>query len=163
MVLGCIGDDLLLRPKAAEDQVFCRNLYTATRAWEFAGTGLPQEAIAQLLAGQFDAQTQFFRTQHPNAQHAIIQQHGEDIGLFYVDDSSPHMHLLELSIVPDRQGRGIGTQVLPAARDTAHAAGRSMSLSVAKHNPAQNLYARLGFGVTGDTGTHWTMECPVPD
>jgi ribosomal protein S18 acetylase RimI-like enzyme len=163
MVFDVIGDDLLLRPKAANDQDFCCNLYTATRAWEFAGTGLPQAAIAQLLAGQFDAQTQFFDSQHPNAQHGIIQQGGVDIGLFYLDDSGPHMHLLELSIVPDRQGRGIGTQVLSAARDTAHGAGRSMSLSVAKHNPAQNLYARLGFDVTGDTGTHWTMKCPVPD
>lgn len=71
---------------------------------------------------------------------------------------TPFVEVLEIQIDPEFQGRGLGTAVLTDTLGQAHQTGFSVRLQVLLKNRAKALYERLGFVVTGETGTHYTTE-----
>ncbi len=71
------------------------------------------------------------------------------VGMMFVDEEA---HVTTVAVAPERQGRGIGTQImlgaLRIAREEGHA--RHVSLEVAVGNErAQALYRRFGFVPVG--------------
>lgn len=84
----------------------------------------------------------------------------EDVARGYVGiESQPgEFWLRELVILPEFQGKGLGTAVLRRMQENAAAQNIPIRLQVLKANRAQQLYSRLGFRVSGSTGTHVQME-----
>ena len=66
----------------------------------------------------------------------------------------------DIELVPEVRNQGIGTAVLRAVLMLAEQEGRAVELLVLKHNPAQRLYARLGFRVIADDGARLAMRAP---
>src|SRR5215510_15070285 len=63
-----------------------------------------------------------------------------------------------ICIVPERQNRGIGTEVIRSAIAEAETQKMPLYLSVLKVNPARRLYERLGFAVIEETEHHFRMK-----
>ena len=80
---------------------------------------------------------------------------GLAVGLLRVSERESAVFIDQVEIVPDYQGRGIGTALI----NDLLARGRPVDLGVLKVNvDARRLYERLGFRVTGDTETHYHMR-----
>lgn len=105
--------------------------------------------------------TQIELTQKDMAEHladmSIIQYEGKDIGLFtfYCDDMGD-AYIDTFAILPEYQGKGIGTQILLDVLEENK--GVRIYLKTYKENPARNLYRRVGFRKYDETETHWLME-----
>jgi GNAT superfamily N-acetyltransferase len=72
----------------------------------------------------------------------------------YVDENDPAIaHLISVFVAPPWRGRGLGREVSAAVVDWARERGcRRALLNVADWNePAREVYASLGFAVTGRT------------
>jgi ribosomal protein S18 acetylase RimI-like enzyme len=76
--------------------------------------------------------------------YAVVEESGRPVGYVCVRHESEYDFVEEIALLPEAQGRGIGTQLL---REILAAARRPVRLSVFVSNPAQTLYARLGFEV----------------
>ena len=66
--------------------------------------------------------------------------------------------LQQLFVVPERQGAGLGTQVLKDLLRRWEPTGKPIVLTVLKNNPARRLYERLGFAVVGEVGVKFEMR-----
>jgi ribosomal protein S18 acetylase RimI-like enzyme len=66
--------------------------------------------------------------------------------------------MTNIEVLPDWQGKGIGTTVIQRMIEGAQKAEKPFRLQVFKVNPARKLYERLGFIKTGETETHIQME-----
>ncbi|MEQ4204507.1 GNAT family N-acetyltransferase [Actinopolymorpha sp. B9G3] len=88
----------------------------------------------------------------------IVEEWGDPIGYLCVLHQEDLDFLEELALVPQAQGRGIGTHLLRRILEKAHRRRVPVRLSVFADNPARNLYARLGFGVVGGEHPRVTME-----
>jgi ribosomal protein S18 acetylase RimI-like enzyme len=66
--------------------------------------------------------------------------------------------VLDIALLPEWRGRGIGTALMRAVCEETAAAGKAVSVAVEKFNRAQTLYRRLGFRETQDEGIYWFME-----
>lgn len=140
---------LRLRPvDAVRDTPWLAALYAATRAAEVAAFGWPPPAQRAFLDLQFRLQALQHAALHPKADDAVVMLHGDDIGRLRVDRAAPRWHLVDVALLPARQGQGLGQALLVALCDAADAAARGIDLSVRRDNPgAARLYARLGFVV----------------
>jgi ribosomal protein S18 acetylase RimI-like enzyme len=88
----------------------------------------------------------------------IVEERGQAIGYLCVLHEEDHDFIEEIALLPQAQGRGIGTHVLRQVLCAASLRHVPVRLSVFAENPARNLYARLGFVVTGGEHPRVTME-----
>ncbi|KNG93141.1 hypothetical protein ATO11_13460 [Pseudaestuariivita atlantica] len=153
---------MTVRPVTDADDAFLFALYAESRAQEMAQTGWSAEATRDFLKSQFALQKRGYATSYPGATYTILQVDGIDGGRLTVDRQSDCLRLIDLLIASEWQGRGLGTDILRALMHEAQGGKVPLRLSVAKGNPVQQLYARLGFRVTGDIGQYWAMEW-MPD
>lgn len=88
--------------------------------------------------------------------YQVIVVDGQDAGRLSVDAYDTYLYLNNIQILPEFQGRGLGTQII---RDMLTSAGdRSVKLRVLRGNPAKRLYERLGFKVVRESEERFWME-----
>lgn len=139
--------DVTLRPETADDTAFLRRLYAHHRAEELAHTNWPVEMRERFLDSQFDLQRTHFTTQFPDCDWLIVLRGrsgatARPVGRLYLDRTATPWHLVDISLVPELRGKGVGSALLAWIMASAPA----IDLHVARDNPrAEALYRRLGF------------------
>lgn len=152
-----------LRPVRAEDEPFLFDLYCSTRQAELAAWGWDPAQQAVFLRLQFQAHEQFYRTQGAAADQQIVLVAGEPVGRRIVLRGADEIRLADIALLPAWRNAGLGTTLIGQVLAEAAERGLPVRLRVALGNPAQRLYTRLGFAVTGRTDTDWQMEArPAP-
>ena len=136
---------LSYRPITIEDMDFLYRLYISTRAEEMSHVPWDDQQKAVLLRQQFDAQHHQYRENYPNADFLVLVVDGKDAGRLYVAYDPDEVRVIDISLLSEFRGRGIGGSVLRGVLDKA--GDRRVILHVLSSNPAIRLYKRLGFEV----------------
>ena len=151
--------EVVLRPVTPEDEPFLRRVYASTRAEELAPVPWTDEQKRAFCDLQFAAQDSHYRATWPGATYDVVVVDGEPAGRLWQVSAADEVHVLDVAILPEFRGRGIGTRLLRDVLDGAAATGRYASISVEKFNHrARALYERLGFAVVDETGVYERME-----
>ena len=90
--------------------------------------------------------------------YAVVEESGRPVGYVCVIHRSECDFIEEIALLPEVQGRGIGTRVILDILQAARQRGVPVRLSVFVSNPAQALYARLGFKVLRIEDPRMAME-----
>ena len=105
--------DVTLRPVREEDRDFLRRLYASTRAEELAQvTDWSAEQKEAFLTQQFEAQHHHYQTYYVGASFDIVLGDGEPIGRLYASRWEREIRVVDVALVPEVRGRGIGTALL---------------------------------------------------
>jgi ribosomal protein S18 acetylase RimI-like enzyme len=70
------------------------------------------------------------------------------------------IRIVDIALLPDYRGNGIGTALLRDLFSEADAAGKTVTIHVERFNPALRLYERLGFALAEDKGVYLFLERP---
>ncbi len=151
-------DPVRLRLACSEDADFLCSVYASTRAEELAATDWSAEQKRAFCRQQFDAQDTHYRAHYPTAEFSIIERGGVAVGRLYVDRWAQEIRIMDIALLPEHRGAGIGTKLLQELQEEARAAGKALTIHVEKFNPALRLYERLGFKVREDKGVYLLME-----
>jgi ribosomal protein S18 acetylase RimI-like enzyme len=158
-----------LRAAASGDLPFLRDLYAGFRAAKLALAPWPEAQKRAFVDDQFRLQHEHFTRHHPRADFWVVMQAPplslpRPIGRLYLDRSAKAWHIVDIGLLREMQGQGLGSAMLAWIQDSAAAAGASVSLQVALNNPrARALYLRQGFRETGpSSATHQPMAWRVP-
>lgn len=147
-----------LRPAMADDQPFLQRLYASARPPQYKLHGCDPITESMMLALQCKAQQSDFRLQYPDAEITLIAERDLPIGRLYVHFSVTEVRLVDLSLLPEYRGRGIGKGLLRGLQ--AHGARLQLPvrLQVLLGNPAQRLCQRCDFVFTGIDGSYAALE-----
>ena len=140
------------------DKPFLLRLFTRNRNHEFVQAGLTAQQIDHLLTQQFEAQHQQFRSQFGHAEFKIVTLNSQAVGRIYTNRDGGELRVIDISLLPEFCGRGLGTRILKQVIYEAQASGLPVRLHVLCNNPALRLYQRLGFVVRENKGVHLLME-----
>ena len=113
--------------------------------------------------GPWDEEEQrarFLRDPRPDEQR-IVEREGEPIGCLWFSEGSDELNLRRIFLRPEWHGCGLGTELMRGLLARADAKRLPVTLRVFEVNPAQRLYARLGFTVVERDGTHVYMRREV--
>lgn len=151
-----------LRPAAAADYDFMRLLYHSTRADEMRHFPFDEAQKAAFLDQQFAAQFQHYGLHYPTCERNIIEKGGQPIGRFWIDEWRDQIRLVDIALMPEWRGAGIGSQLLHKILVRGKAANKPVTLHVEAYNPALHLYQGLGFEHVNTNGVYYLMRWTSP-
>lgn len=147
-----------LRPAGADDRAFQRTLFGLCRPDAIFLAQWPRAERDAFLDSQFALQDVHYRRYYADAAFLIVTRRGALAGRLIVDKGPRHWQVVDVGLMPDHRGRGLGAALLRAVQAACAAAGaETLGLNVDAANRARGLYARLGFAETGDGGASIEM------
>ncbi len=146
------------RPITDRDQEFLYAVYASTRDEEMAMVPWSDEQKQEFLRMQFNAQHTFYTEQFSEAEFQIIEEHGEGIGRLYVERRDDEIRVIDIALLPQHRGKGLGAKLMQQVLDEAAAVNKRVRIHVERENPAMRLYDRLGFRKIEEQGVYYLME-----
>ena len=136
-----------MRQANISDLEFLKKLRSETMDEYLKKEGLPIDETSHLK-----------RIQYHFESANILNIHGKPIGLFKCYEDNTTCHVIQVQILPEYQGKGIGKSILMTLQKQALRDDKSINLSVLKSNPAIKLYERLGFTIISQSDNEFTMQ-----
>ena len=149
-----------LRPATSEDVDFLQTVYASTRADELTQLPWNEEQRSAFIRMQFTAQRQHYLKHYPNARQDLILVEDQPIGRLYVN-REVEIHIIDITLLPDHRGHGIGTSILKALIDEATEAHMATTIYVETFNRSRQLFERLGFKEKEKEGFSLFLERPA--
>ena len=139
------GGPYRLRPAQPSDEAFQYGLFRARRAGMFQLAGLPASMIDNLLNLQYRARGQSYHESFPDARWSIVERAGEPIGELIIDDETKGLHIVDITLAPEHQGRGIGRALLCAVLNDGASRGGVRAIADLSNAASRKMFAGLGF------------------
>jgi ribosomal protein S18 acetylase RimI-like enzyme len=87
----------------------------------------------------------------------------EPIGRLYVDRWADQIRLVDIALLPEHRGAGLGRAILEELLAEGERRGLPVTIHVEYNNPALRLYRRLGFRHVDSNGIYYLMRWePTP-
>jgi len=153
-----MNKDILLRPEQAEDQEFLFAVYASTRAEELKRVPWSDTQKRDFLSMQFNLQSKHYHQYYPDAAYQIILLGDRPIGRIYVHRGKDQILLIDIALLPEHRGAGIGGHLVEDLLLEASAESKPVRIHVEWENPALRLYTRLGFQLLESKGVYYLME-----
>lgn len=129
---------LALRLATPDDEPRQRELFACLRS-------LTPPLPTALLEQQWRLRQQVYGSRYPQARTWMLEVDDEPVGCLTLNLCDTALRIIDIGLWPHWQGRGLGRRVLQAVLILADSQGLPTELAVLRHNPAVQLYRRLGF------------------
>jgi GNAT superfamily N-acetyltransferase len=149
---------LRCRAQLPEDETFLREVYASTRQEELDLTSWNQEQRKSFLDMQFKAMRAGYASHFPRAEFSVVMLGDQPIGLMVVNRAEDELRLVDIALLPQHRGRGIGSFWLNKLAEEATLAQKPLRLHVFKGSRPWRLYERLGFVKIQDNGPYEHLE-----
>lgn len=155
-----------LRPARQDDLPFLRELYAGTRDAELALVAWPEAMRSAFIDQQFALQHRHYVAYYHDADFLLIEHDSAPIGRLYLHYATRSVLVVDISLLADYRGKGLGSALLAHTQIVARAQSLDVELHVLHTNTAaRRLYRRLGFVEAADEGSHlrmhWTASAPA--
>ena len=151
-------ESIILRPATDTDYDFMRRLYESARAEEMTRFPFDEAQKKVFLDQQFAAQFEHYGIHYPTCERNIVERNGEAIGRFWIDEWRDQIRIVDIALMAECRGSGIGSMLLHQVLDRADSAGKPVTIHVESFNPALRLYQRLGFEQVDTNGVYYLMR-----
>jgi ribosomal protein S18 acetylase RimI-like enzyme len=153
-----LRDSITFRPETPEDREFIYRVYASTREPEMQIVPWTPEQKDQFCRQQSDAQRAHYDKAFEGTEYLIVLREGEPIGRLYLHSVNGDFRILDIALLPEHRGSGIGGMLMRELMDQAASRGEIVSIHVEQYNPAMHLYERLGFKPIEQYGIYYLME-----
>lgn len=157
-----ILNSIRLRPATIDDEDFLLEVYKSSRGDDLRELGWSEDRIEEFLRMQYEAQQRFFDSEYRQANNQIILLEDRPVGRLFVDRREHEIRCIDVTLLPEYRNAGMGTFLLRQLQDEARHASKPLRLQIIRFNRAVNLFERLGFMRTSETGMHFQMEWLAP-
>jgi ribosomal protein S18 acetylase RimI-like enzyme len=155
-------ESISLRPATDADYDFMRRLYESVRVEEMTRFPFDEAQKKAFLDQQFAAQFEHYGIHYPTCERNIVERDGVPVGRFWIDEWDDQIRIVDIALLPECRGTGIGSRLLHQVLDRAAAAEKPVTIHVERFNPAMSLYKRLGFEHVDEHGVYYLMRWRSP-
>ena len=141
-----------------KDRNFIEQVFKSTREPELKQTNWSNLQKESFILMQSVAQEADYKTSFPHLEKKLILYKNKQAGRLYLSETSSHLRLVDISLLPQFRGKGIGTTILSQLIKRAEKSKRILCLHVRKENRAMSLYIKSGFIIINSTGDYHYME-----
>jgi ribosomal protein S18 acetylase RimI-like enzyme len=144
----------------AVEELNIRKAYASDREFVFTVKKAAfREYVEQVWGWDDSYQRELHDTRFASQDLRIIQFCGTDVGFLATSRTRATLKVNQLYILPEYQGRGIGSACMARILDDASLRQKPVVLQVLKVNTRGVIfYQRLGFTIVGESSTHFQMK-----
>lgn len=158
-----ISDRIELRPVILpDDEEFLIDVYASSRD-DLQYFPFDEAGKKAFVLMQYTAQKNHYAEYYGEAKYYVVMFDGIPAGRYWVDYGKEDIRIVDIAILPEFRGHGIGTELVKDALKHSKKLDVPCALHVVKESRALNLYERLGFRITGEIGFHHKMEWNAPE
>lgn len=147
-----------LRQEEKQDEAFIEAVYRSTREAELGLTNWTEQQKSAFSLMQLMAQLHEYKIKFPGAVFQVIVFNKQSAGRFYTWENDKEIRLIDITLLPQYRGKGIGTTLLMELIKRSDKVQKKISLHVDPANSALHLYNRLGFKHVDNNGRYYYME-----
>jgi ribosomal protein S18 acetylase RimI-like enzyme len=147
-----------LRPIRPEDEELLYRVYASTRVEELRAVPWADAEKAAFLHMQFEAQHRYYQENYTSSVFDVVMVDGAPAGRLYVARWPEELRVIDVALLPEFRGRGVGAALLGSLCAEAAAKGLPVRIHVERGNRARSLYERLGFRMIADRGVYLFLE-----
>ena len=151
-----------LRPASPGDRPFLFLVYASTRREELRPLGWDADATQAFLRTQFEHEDRDWLLHQPGAGCMVVLREDRPVGRLYLARSAHEIRVMDLTLLPEHRGQGIGTSLIGSLLDEARLTRRTVRANVVRSSPMVALCRRLGFLPAATRGgtllMEWTAE-----
>ena len=115
--------------------------------------------VRQFGAWDDEIQARLFSQKWVPEAFEILLMDGRPIGCIRVEDHPDHVLLADIQLLPEFQGRGLGSSLIQNEIARARSLHKPLRLQVLTSNHrARDLYLRLGLEIIGNTDRHFILS-----
>lgn len=140
-----------------------RRLYESTREEEMKHFPFDELQKKEFLDQQFGAQYQHYQLHYPTCERNIIERDGQPIGRLWIDEWRDQIRLVDIALMPEWRGSGLGSTLVLEVLDRGAKAGKPVTIHVEGFNPALRMYQRMGFEHVDTNGVYYLMNWTPPN
>jgi ribosomal protein S18 acetylase RimI-like enzyme len=107
---------------------------------------------------QFTAQHTYYQQHYAAAAFLVVLRGSAMVGRLYVNRGPAEIRIVDIAVLPEHRGVGIGTCLLRDVLGEARRDGKVVTIHVEKFNRALGWYQRLGFIPVEDRGVYVLMR-----
>jgi len=148
-----------LRPASANDSEFLLHVYASTRQDEMISWGWSPAQQVSFARMQYDVRQRGYAAAYPSAESSVVSVGDCPAGSLIVFRAQDELRLVDISLLPEFRGRGIGEHLIRMLISEAASLRSPLRLSVMRGNRAAHLYERLNFVSSGGDAMYCEMEC----
>lgn len=138
--------NISMRLAGPSDKAFLSTLFHQTRNFIYEYADAEDDYKRMVVEHQERFRETGYGTDFPNSMDFVIEDAGTRIGRVQIDFSDDVVHVVDIAIIAQARGKGVGEEVLRGVQRVAAVNRSPVLLSCAHDNvPAQQLYAKLGF------------------
>jgi ribosomal protein S18 acetylase RimI-like enzyme len=154
------GRAVSLRQATEEDYEDLVRVYASERAAELEQVTWWDDAQKlDFCRSQFDAQKVEYDARYPDAEYDVILLEGRTAGRIWIGRGEEEIRLLDIALLPEFRGQGVGAVLVGALIEEARSAGKRLRHMVFVLNEgALRFYQRHGFRVFEEVGGYLHME-----
>ena len=156
------NESVSLRPVVPADMGFLYRVYASTREDELAVTGWDDATKSAFLQQQFRAQHEHYLANYDGATYDVIAVDDDPAGRLYVARWEREIRVMDISLLPELRGRGIGGSLLRTLLEEGARTRKDVTVHVEHANRARELYRRLGFEDVHEQGVYVLMRWRPP-
>lgn len=154
---------LSLRPIKPGDEAFLYRVYASTRSAEMELVDWSESDKHAFLWHQFVAQHTYYQQHYATASFQVVLRGNAMVGRLYVRRAPTEIRIVDIALLPQYRGGGVGTQLLHNLFSEAKRDGKALTIHVERFNPALKWYQRLGFNLVEDRGVYLFMRWSPDD
>src|SRR3954454_19009309 len=125
-----LADRVTLREAEEIDKQFLTSVYGTTREAELAMVPWSDEQRAAFVAMQYTAQADHYQRNYPESRQLVIYLDDQPVGRLYINRGSEEIRILDMTVVPSFQGRGIGGYLIGQLQGEARVAQKPLTIYV---------------------------------
>jgi ribosomal protein S18 acetylase RimI-like enzyme len=137
--------ELIKAQELDKDFLFNLRKVTMVEHLEKAGVFLSDEEHLSRIDFQYDS------------AYVILKSNRKAGVLKYIETENT-IEILQIQVLPEYQGQGIGKRLIKDLAIMAEASNRNLTLKVLKENPARYLYEHMGFNTVDEDTYEFHMQ-----
>jgi ribosomal protein S18 acetylase RimI-like enzyme len=151
-----------LRPARESDRDFLVAVYASSRRELLAPLGWDEVTTQAFLRAQYEAEERDWQQHQPGAECLVVLRDRRPVGRLFLARNHHEIRVMDISLLPEHRGQGIGTALIDSLLDEARTTQRTVRMHVERTNPVLRLCRRLGFLHAATRGGTWLMEWTAP-